>query len=45
MAIFKKIDKASLDASKPSLEAGDSIPADGRIIEEASMKVEEAALT
>ena len=27
------------------LEAGDSIPADGRIIEEASMKVEEAALT
>ena len=25
MAIFKKIDKASLDASKPSLEAGDSI--------------------
>ena len=27
------------------LEAGDSIPADGRLIEEASMKVEEAALT
>ena len=27
------------------LEAGDSVPADGRIIEEASMKVEEAALT
>lgn len=27
------------------LEAGDSIPADGRIIETASMKVEEAALT
>ena len=27
------------------LEAGDSIPADGRIIEAASMKVEEAALT
>ena len=27
------------------LEAGDSIPADGRIIEEASLKVEEAALT
>ena len=27
------------------LEAGDSIPADGRIIEGASMKVEEAALT
>ena len=27
------------------LEAGDSIPADGRILEEASMKVEEAALT
>lgn len=27
------------------LEAGDSIPADGRIIEEASFKVEEAALT
>ncbi|MBO7622387.1 MAG: protein kinase [Victivallales bacterium] len=25
MAIFKKIDKASLDASKPSLDAGDSI--------------------
>ena len=27
------------------LEAGDSVPADGRILEEASMKVEEAALT
>ena len=27
------------------LEAGDSVPADGRIIEEASFKVEEAALT
>jgi Ca2+-transporting ATPase len=27
------------------LEAGDSIPADGRIIENASMKIEEAALT
>ena len=27
------------------LEAGDSVPADGRIIENASMKIEEAALT
>jgi len=27
------------------LEAGDSVPADGRIIESASMKIEEAALT
>ena len=27
------------------LEAGDAVPADGRIIEEASLKVEEAALT
>ena len=27
------------------LEAGDSVPADGRIIEEASFKIEEAALT
>ena len=27
------------------LEAGDSVPADGRILEEASMKVEESALT
>ena len=28
-----------------ALEAGDAVPADGRIIEEASLKVEEAALT
>ena len=27
------------------LEAGDAVPADGRIIENASMKIEEAALT
>lgn len=27
------------------LEAGDSVPADGRIVEEASLKIEEAALT
>lgn len=27
------------------LEAGDAVPADGRILESASMKIEEAALT
>lgn len=27
------------------LEAGDAVPADGRVLESASMKVEEAALT